>query len=108
MSLPCDDTMLSSIANEFLTLPSEFRSLFDNSGCLVPWFHGTTPRDDAVSAIKEWEASRGDGREQHGVFLFRYSNRQVCRFSYSLIVCAEFRTICQNYILSRILRGQNT
>ncbi|CAM9335695.1 unnamed protein product [Pylaiella littoralis] len=52
------------------------RSLFDSSGCLVPWFHGKTSREEARRAIEEWEASRGDGKKQRGVFLFRYSDRQ--------------------------------
>lgn len=55
------------------------RSLFDMSGCLVPWFHGQTSREEAVCAIEEWEATRRDGRQQRGVFLFRYSDRQVSR-----------------------------
>ncbi|CAM9265097.1 unnamed protein product [Ectocarpus sp. 8 AP-2014] len=50
------------------------RSLFDESGCLVPWFHGKLSRDEARRATEEWEASRGNGREQRGVFLFRYSD----------------------------------
>lgn len=53
------------------------RSLFDESGCLVPWFHGKLSRDEARRAIEEWEASRGNGREQRGVFLFRYSDWHV-------------------------------
>lgn len=53
------------------------RSLFDQSGCLVPWFHGQTSRDEAVLAIEEWEATHRKGRQQRGVFLFRYSDRQV-------------------------------
>lgn len=54
-----------------------YRSLFDRSGCLVPWFHGTMSRDKALRVIEEWEASRVDGSCQVGAFLFRYSERQV-------------------------------
>ncbi|CAM9390553.1 unnamed protein product, partial [Scytosiphon promiscuus] len=52
------------------------RSLFDESGCLVPWFHGERSRREALSAIEEFESNRRDGRKQRGVFLFRYSDRQ--------------------------------
>lgn len=76
----------STIANhQLLPLAPRFppslndRSLFDKSGCLVPWFHGQTSREEAVFAIEEWEATRREGRQQRGVFLFRYSDRQVCR-----------------------------
>eukprot|EP00752_Nemacystus_decipiens_P010261 g9145.t1 len=56
------------------------RSLFDKSGCPVPWFHGKTSREQATRAIVEWEASRGEGQKQPGVFLFRYtdSRPEIC------------------------------
>lgn len=50
------------------------RSLFDESGCLAPWFHGQLSREAADNAIEEWEA-RGDGTHRSGAFLFRYSER---------------------------------
>lgn len=65
----------------------ENRSLFDDSGCLVPWFHGTLSRDEATKAIKDWEASSIDGSRKTGVFLFRYSDRQVSA-GIRAVVCA--------------------
>lgn len=55
----------------------ENRSLFDDSGCLAPWFHGTLSRDEATKAINDWEALHSGGSRKVGVFLFRYSDRQV-------------------------------
>ncbi|CAM9560336.1 unnamed protein product [Ascophyllum nodosum] len=59
------------------------RSLFDESGCLVQWFHGTKSRDEAAQALEGWEASHGRGMPRTGVFLFRYSDHQPdISFSY--------------------------
>lgn len=64
------------------------RSLFDESGCLERWFHGTMSREKAGQAIQEWEASNGKKHGASGVFLFRYtSNRVRSVLALSLLPC---------------------
>lgn len=58
----------------------ENSSLFDDTGCLVPWFHGTMSRDQANAAVQNWEPPHVRVRQPGGVFLFRYSPHQVSDF----------------------------
>lgn len=52
----------------------------------MPWFHGKTSREEAQGAIEKWEASHCEGRRQRGVFLFRFSDRQVQQHHLILIL----------------------
>lgn len=73
-----------------------YRSLFDDNGCLEPWFHGSMSRDEATRAIDEWEADHVNGQKQSGVFLFRYSDRpeQVSRTTVVEFYAALMTCIC--------------